>query len=90
LAESYELLQKEHEFMVAKLQQLEQENKRQLEEMNNLLKESKKNSETYQEIADLNNKLKAATDKLNSLTAEKTKLEGYLRTAKTVRFITSC
>jgi hypothetical protein len=83
-------LQKEHEITVAKLQQLEQENKRQLEEMNNLLKESKKNSETYQEIADLNNKLKAATDKLNLLMAEKTKLEGYLRTAKTVRFITSC
>eukprot|EP01114_Cavostelium_apophysatum_P013385 TRINITY_DN3232_c0_g1_i1.p1 TRINITY_DN3232_c0_g1~~TRINITY_DN3232_c0_g1_i1.p1 ORF type:complete len:700 (+),score=248.55 TRINITY_DN3232_c0_g1_i1:182-2281(+) len=68
----------------ARVKQLEEENKKQLEEINALLKEKQRLSEDKQNVGDSAVKLKAALEKVTVLTNEKTKLEGYLRTAKTM------
>lgn len=82
LKQSHQTLSEQHEQTVAALKALESDNKKQLEEINNLLKEKQKANDDKHAVIDLNAKLKASNEKLAALTAEKTKLEGYLRTAK--------
>jgi hypothetical protein len=71
----YEQLKAEHENTLARLRELESNNKKLLDQQ----RDDKKGSEE-----DLANKLKLAAEKISTLSQEKTKLEGYLRTAKTV------
>ena len=93
LKQAHQTLTEQHEQTVASLKALEADNKKQLEEINNLLKEKQKSSDDKHVLIDLQAQLKAANgkasllhsnaqEKLVALTAEKTKLEGYLRTAK--------
>jgi hypothetical protein len=73
----YQALTEEHESSIATIKRLEAEIKERSEE-----KKAAKGSD--QALGDLTSKLKAATDKLVTVTAEKAKLEGYLRTAKSI------
>jgi len=82
LKQLHQTLSEQHEQTVAALKALESDNKKQLEEINNLLKEKQKASDDKHAVIDLNAKLKASNEKLAALSTEKTKLEGYLRTAK--------
>lgn len=77
-------LEEEKASLQTQIRQLETENKKHLEEINELLKRNN-NEEQQQQINDLTHKLKQAAEQIKALQAEKLKLEGYLRTAKNVR-----
>jgi chromosome segregation ATPase len=77
-------LQTENEGLKVKLHQLQDDSKKKLEEINTLLKEKQellKSSPNSEEMAE---KLKSAAEKIATLSADKSRLEGYLRTAKTM------
>jgi len=84
LKASYQKVFAQNEKYMDSIKQLEAQNKRHLEEINNLLKDTKKTSEDKQLMSDLTLKLRAAAEKIAVLSTEKSKLEGYLRTAKTM------
>jgi hypothetical protein len=67
----------EHEATITVMKKLELDEKKHLEEINTLLKDR-------QQITELYAKVKLAQDKITALTTDKAKLEGYLRTAKSV------
>ncbi len=77
LRQTYQSLLDEHDATVTVMKKLEQENKKHLEEINTLLKDRS-------QITELQSKFKLAQDKVTALTTDKAKLEGYLRTAKSV------
>ena len=77
LKATYQTLLDEHEATLVLIKKLEGENKKGMEEINSLLKDKAV-------LSDVNAKLKIAQEKITTITAEKTKLEGYLRTAKSV------
>lgn len=78
MKQQHQSLVDEHEATVTVMKKLEQDEKKHLEEINTLLKDR-------HQITELQAKLKLSQDKITTLTTDKTKLEGYLRTAKSVR-----